>query len=142
MIIQEKILGYENSIVAYGYSNLGLYYHSSQFYSKGFEYMLKSLNILKVVCGDNHPDISSIYLNLGLMYQDIENYHAAIDCFMDSLYRNIALYGDSHIQVASCYQAIAHAYHNLADFRMALSYQEKSHVIIKELMPADSQYVK
>lgn len=76
------------------------------------------------------------------MYQDIENYHAAIDCFMDSLYRNIALYGDSHIQVASCYQAIAHAYHNLADFRMALNYQEKSHVIIKELMPADSQYVK
>lgn len=142
LIIQEKILGYENSIVAYGYSNLGLYYHSSQFYSKGFEYMLKSLNILKVVCGDNHPDISSIYLNLGLMYQDIENYHAAIDCFMDSLYRNIALYGDSHIQVASCYQAIAHAYHNLADFRMALNYQEKSHVIIKELMPADSQYVK
>lgn len=104
--------------------------------------MLKSLNILKVVCGDNHPDISSIYLNLGLMYQDIENYHAAIDCFMDSLYRNIALYGDSHIQVASCYQAIAHAYHNLADFRMALNYQEKSHVIIKELMPEDSQYVK
>ena len=76
------------------------------------------------------------------MYQDIENYHAAIDCFIDSLYRNIALYGDSHIQVASCYQAIAHAYHNLADFRMALNYQEKSHVIIKELMPADSQYVK
>lgn len=61
---------------------------------------------------------------------------------MDSLYRNIALYGDSHIQVASCYQAIAHAYHNLTDFRMALNFQEKSHNIIKELMPADNPYVK
>jgi len=30
--------------------------------------MHKSLKILQVVCGDNHPDISAIYLNLGLMY--------------------------------------------------------------------------
>jgi len=84
-----------------------------------------------MVAGENHPDISSIYLNLGLMYQDVDNFHASIDCFMDSLYRNISLYGENHIQVASCYQAIAHAYHNLSDFRMALEYQEKSHMIIK-----------
>lgn len=75
--------------------------------------MHKAINILKVVAGDNHPDISSISLNLGLMYQDVENYHAAIDCFTDSLYRNIALYGDDHIQVASSNQAIAHAYYLL-----------------------------
>ena len=103
--------------------------------------MHKSLKILQVVCGDNHPDISAIYLNLGLMYQDVDNYNAAIDCYMDSLYRNIALYGDQHIQVASCYQAIAHAYYLLQDFRLALEYQEKSHIIIKKLMPAESQYV-
>jgi hypothetical protein len=60
---------------------------------------------------------------------------------MESLYRNINLYGDKHIQVASCYQAIAHAYYMREDFRMALDYQEKSHLIIKELMPAESEYV-
>lgn len=103
--------------------------------------MHKAINILKVVAGDNHPDISSISLNLGLMYQDVENFHAAIDCFTDSLYRNIALYGEDHIQVASSNQAIAHAYYLLHDFRMALDYQVKSHLIIKKLMPEDSQYV-
>jgi protein TIF31 len=113
LIIQEKLHGYDSPIVAYSYSNLGLYYHTCQYFSKGFEYMHKSLKILQVVCGDNHPDISAIYLNLGLMYQDVDNYNAAIDCYMDSLYRNIALYGDQHIQVASCYQAIAHAYYLL-----------------------------
>ena len=113
IIIQEKLLGYDSPVVAYSYSNLGLYYHTCHFYSKGFEYMHKAINILKVVAGDNHPDISSISLNLGLMYQDVENYHAAIDCFTDSLYRNIALYGDDHIQVASSNQAIAHAYYLL-----------------------------
>ena len=58
--------------------------------------MHKSLKILKIVCGDNHPDLASIYLNLGLMYQDCENLNAAIDCYMDSLYRSIDLYGEFH----------------------------------------------
>ncbi len=65
--------------------------------------MYRALNILKVTCGENHPDISSIYLNLGLMYQDYENFQAAIDCFSESLYRNIQLFGEKHLQVASCY---------------------------------------
>jgi len=142
IIIQEKVLGYDSPTVAYSYSNLGLYYHTCQFYTKGFECMHRSLKILKVVCGDNHPDISAIYLNLGLMYQDLENFHAAIDCFMESLSRNIALYGESHIQIAQSYQAIAQAYSMQHDFRMALDYQEKSHEIIKKIMPEDSQYVK
>ena len=108
--------------MAYSYSNLGLYYHTCKYFSKAFEYMRKSIQILEVVCGSNHPDISSMYLNLGLMYQDVENYNAAIDCFMDSHYRNVALYGDCHIQVASSNQAIAHAYYLKEDFRMALDY--------------------
>ena len=68
IIIQEKLLGFDSSTVAYSYSNLGLYYHTCQYFTKGFECMHKSLSILKIVCGYNHPDISSIYLNLGLMY--------------------------------------------------------------------------
>ena len=75
------------------------------------------------------------------MYQDIQNYNAAIDCFMDSLYRNIALYGEEHIQVASSNEALAHAYALMGDFRMALDFQEKSHLMITKLMPADSSYV-
>jgi hypothetical protein len=60
---------------------------------------------------------------------------------MDSLYRNIALYGEEHIQVASSNEALAHAYYLMGDFRMALDFQEKSHLMISKLMPADSQYV-
>mmetsp|Transcript_5854 Transcript_5854/g.9994 ORF Transcript_5854/g.9994 Transcript_5854/m.9994 type:complete len:181 (+) Transcript_5854:1134-1676(+) len=142
IIIQEKILGYDSPTVAYSYSNLGLYYHTCQYFSKGFECMHRSLQILQAACGHNHPDISSIFLNLGLMYQDVENYHAAIDCFMDSLSRNVQLFGESHLQVAQCYQAIAHAYYLQKDFRMALDYQEKTHEMYKKLLPEDSQVLK
>ena len=75
------------------------------------------------------------------MYQDVENYNAAIDCYMDSLFRNLALYGENHYQVASCYQAIAHAHYLKEDFRLALDNQEKSHLILKNILPADSEYV-
>ena len=75
------------------------------------------------------------------MYQDCDQFTAAIDCFTDSLYRNIALYGNTHFQVVSCYQAIAHAYYLQENFRMALEYQEKNHELLKQLVPADSQYL-
>jgi len=103
--------------------------------------MYRSLSILKVVCGANHPDISSLYLNLGLMYQDIENYQAALDCYLESLYRNIALFGEEHLQVASCYQAIAGAYYNLGDYRKALEHQEKAHHILVKI-PTEEAYIK
>lgn len=68
IIIQEKVLGFDSPTVAYSYSNLGLYFHTCQFFSKGFECMHRSLKILQASCGHNHPDLSSIFLNLGLMY--------------------------------------------------------------------------
>lgn len=60
---------------------------------------------------------------------------------MDSLYRSIDLHGATHVQVSQCYQAIAHAYFLLNDFRLALEYQEKSHVIIKQLADPQSPMV-
>jgi len=78
---------------------------------------------------------------LGLMYQDCDEFQSAIDLFTDCLYRNISLYGNSHFQVVSCYQAIAHAYYLQENYRMALEYQEKNHDLLKQLVPADSQYL-
>ena len=51
------------------------------------------------------------------------------------------LYGEVHLQVSTCYQAIAHAYYMMTNYRMALEYQEKSHAILKQLVPADSEYM-
>jgi len=107
VIIQEKILGYDDPQLAYSYSNLGLYYHQCRYWSKGFEYLNRAKSILQVVSGDDHPDTTSVILNLGLMYQDCDQFGAAISCFTESLYRNISLYGDTHFQVVQCYQAIA-----------------------------------
>lgn len=135
------MLGFDDPTVAYSYSNLGLYFHTCQHYSKGFECMQRAIKILSQVCGDNHPDISSIYLNMGLMYQDADMMDRAISAFKESLFRNMALYGECHLQVNTCYQAIAHAYYMHENFRMALEYQEKSVQVLKTLMSPESEFV-
>jgi len=73
IVLQERLLGLDSPSVAFSYNTLAMYYHSCGYFSKGFEYMYRSLHILKMCCGDNHPEISSTYLNLGLMYQEIDN---------------------------------------------------------------------
>ncbi len=89
--------------MAYSYSNLGLYYHTARYHKKGFECMLKSLQILQNVAGFNHPDICNIFINLGMMYQDADRLEDAIASYKDCLRRNIDMYGETHLQVASCH---------------------------------------
>jgi hypothetical protein len=57
------------------------------------------------------------------------------------LKRNISLFGENHVQIASNHQAIANAYFVSKDFKLALEHQEKSHLIAKQLMPEDSEYL-
>lgn len=78
---------------------------------------------------------------MGMMYQDAQKYDLAIESFKEATQRNIELYGHDHLQVNNCYQAIAHAYYQQENFRLALEYQEKSHAVLKKLMPADSEYL-
>lgn len=141
IIIQEKVLGFDHPKVAYSYSNLGLYYHSAKFYRKGFEMMHRSLRILEQASGPHHPDVLHIYMNLGLMYSDAGRYKDSIQSFNSCLKRYLQLYGENHIQVVSCYQAIAHAFYLQEDFRKALEYQEKCHLISKQLMPEGSEFL-
>ena len=132
IILQEKLLGYDHPQVAYSYSNLALYFHTSGSPQRAFEYMFKALNILKIVCGQNHPDISSLYLNIGLMYTDIENYPASIECINEALYRNLDMFGEDHQLIASCHSGLAQAYQSQNDFRKALEQQTKAYnVFIK-----------
>lgn len=52
------------------------------------------------------------------------------------------MYGEDHIQVANCYQIIANAYQNIENFRKALEFQQKSHLILVKLFKEDDMVVK
>jgi tetratricopeptide (TPR) repeat protein len=78
---------------------------------------------------------------MGYMYQDSLQLDKSVECFKDALFKNIQIYGETHLQVNQCYQAIATAYSLQENYRMALEYQEKSHDILKKMMPPGSDYL-
>ncbi|CAI2365697.1 unnamed protein product [Moneuplotes crassus] len=141
VILSEKLFGKIHTRTAQAYSSLANITTISN-YTKAFEYMKRALYIHEMVCGDNHPEISSTYSSLGFMYLEIDDSQSALDCFRQSLYRNIAMYGEEHVQVANCYQIIASAYQNHEQFRQALEYQEKSHNILVRLYGENDPIVK
>ena len=58
-----------------------MYYHNCGYFSKGFEYLHRSLKILQASIGEYHPEIASVYLKLGLVYQEIDNMDAALEAY-------------------------------------------------------------
>jgi len=49
-----------------------MYYHTIGNFEKAFDLMYRSLYILEVTCGQDHPDIAAMYLNMGHMYSEID----------------------------------------------------------------------
>ena len=141
VILTEKIYGRIHSKTAQAYSNLANITTVGS-YTKAFEYMKRALYIYEIICGDNHPEISSTYSSLGFMYLEIEDSQSAIECFKHALYRNISMYGEQSMQVANSYQVIASAYQNTELFRNALDNQMKSHEILEKLFEKDDPIIK
>jgi len=141
VILSEKLFGKIHSKTAQAYANLANITTIGN-YTKAFEYMKRALYIYEIVCGENHPDISSTYSSLGFMYLEIDDSQSSLDCFKQALQMNIAMYGEEHIQVANSHQIIASAYQSHEHFREALACQEKSHAILTKLFGEDDSIVK
>ena len=74
-----------------------MFYHNFGYYQKGFEYMYRALNILKISAGDYHPEIGNIYLNLGLMYQEIQALPEALEVYQLHLQQMQFMFGENHM---------------------------------------------
>lgn len=81
IVLQERLLGVEHPDVGYSYATLSMYYHNCGYFSKGFEYLHRSLSILQSAIGEYHPELASIYLKLGLVYQEVDNLDAALEAY-------------------------------------------------------------
>lgn len=74
-----------------------MYYHNCGYFSKGFEYLHRALNILQASIGEYHPEIASLYLKLGLVYQEVENLDATLEAYNQHLDQTHTMFGELHI---------------------------------------------
>ncbi len=118
--MQERLLGIDHPHVGYSYATLSMYFHNCGYFSKGFEYLLRALNILQSSVGEYHPEIAAIYLKLGLVYQEVDQMDAALEASMQHLEQTKFMFGEDNIQTDSSHKASALCQYRRQEFRKAL----------------------
>ena len=95
--LQERILGVDDPQVAFSYATLSMYYHSTGYKSKAFEYLHRSLSILQSSMGEYHPEIAAIYLKMGVLYVEVEDMDSSLVAYTKHLEQTTQMFGEENI---------------------------------------------
>lgn len=107
-------------VVWYSYGNMALFYHGLNQTELALRHMARTLLLLNVSCGSDHPDVAATFINIAMMYQDIGKMNVALRYLQEALKRNERLLGHEHIQTAVCYHALAIAFNCMGAYKLSL----------------------
>ncbi|KAG1327255.1 hypothetical protein COCNU_01G011890 [Cocos nucifera] len=82
------------------YGNMALFYHGLNQTELALRHMSRTLLLLSLSSGPDHPDVAATFINVAMMYQDIGNMNAALRYLQEALKKNERLLGPEHIQTA------------------------------------------
>jgi CHAT domain-containing protein/tetratricopeptide (TPR) repeat protein len=107
------------------YNNDGIKYLSKGDYENAESYLLKSLEIKKVILSETDRRLGNVYLNLGVLYQNTWRFDQAIDNFRlaEEIYRRI---DSNYIDLGSLYVNEAIVFRILGDYNKAKQYCNNS----------------
>ncbi|URE31155.1 hypothetical protein MUK42_16295 [Musa troglodytarum] len=89
-----------NGFISCGYGNIALFYHGLNQTELGLRHMSRTLLLLSLSSGPDHPDVAATFINVAMMYQDIGNMETALRYLQEALKKNERLLGPEHIQTA------------------------------------------
>lgn len=107
--LEQKLATYRREnhpSVADTYNSLGAEYYRSGDYTKGANYMEKSLSILMSLYGAEHPGLIRGYSNLGTVYREQGNLEKALEYYHKALAISKSSVGENHPSVAQSYSNI------------------------------------
>ena len=99
---------------------MALFYHGLNQTELALRHMARTLVLLNVSCGSDHPDVAATFINIAMMYQDIGKMNVALRYLQEALKRNERLLGEEHIQTAVCYHALAIAFNCMGAYKLSL----------------------
>ena len=71
IILYEKLYGKVHNYTAQAYQALHKFSLKMGQHTKAFKYLHRALYIYEIICGENHPEISTCYISLGYLYLDV-----------------------------------------------------------------------
>lgn len=73
----------------------------------------KSLEIRKMIVGDNHPETAWNYFNIGIVYYKLRDFEQSLSNFMKALDIRKSIMGCQHPMVSHCYNSIGKLYREM-----------------------------
>lgn len=102
------------------YGNMALFYHGLNQTELALQHMSRTLLLLSLSCGSDHPDVAATFINVAMMYQDINKMNIALRYLQEALKKSERLLGREHIQTAVCYHALAIAFNCMGAYKLSL----------------------
>lgn len=99
---------------------MALFYHGLNQTELALRHMSRTLLLLGLSCGPDHPDVAATFINVAMMYQDINKMDTALRYLQEALKKNERLLGEEHIQTAVCYHALAIAWNCMGNYKLSL----------------------
>ena len=107
------------------YGNMALFYHGLNQTELALRHMARTLLLLNVSSGSDHPDVAATFINIAMMYQDIGRMNVALRYLQEALQKNLRLLGEEHIQTAVCYHALAIAFNCIGAYKLSVQVSSK-----------------
>lgn len=99
---------------------MGLFYHQLNQVDLALRHMSRTLLVLSLSSGPDHPDMTGTLINVAMMYQDTGNMNTALRYLQEALSKTQRLLGPDHIQTAVCYHALAIAFNCMGAFKLSI----------------------
>ena len=132
--IEEKVLDYDDPLIATTYDNIGVVYHHQGDYTKALEYHFKALEIREKVLGSEHPSTAHTYSNLGSVYNKQGDYSKALDYHLKALAIYEKVLGQEHPLTATSYNNIGSVYDDQGVYSKALEFHFKALEISEKVL--------
>jgi protein TIF31 len=82
--------------------------------------MSRTLLLLSLASGPDHPDVAATLINVAMMYQDASNMSTALRYLQAALTKNERILGPDHVQTAVCYHALAIAFSSMGNYKLSV----------------------
>ena len=99
---------------------MALFYHGLNQTELALRHMSRTLLLLSLASGPDHPDVAATLINVAMMYQDASNMNTALRYLQEALMKNERLLGPDHVQTAVCYHALAIAFSCMSLYKLSI----------------------
>ena len=131
LTVDVQLHGLDSAETLQNHLNMSLGYQEVGNYLAAAAHIRSAVYILRLLCGDQHPEISSIYLRLSGIYNEVGNTELAFKCLKIAK-ELVYLNGDQGTHALIC-QNMAGLHAQFDQFKEAIALQKECYVILRQL---------